>query len=349
MELQYTQTTPVLKYDPELMDRLLAAYRCAQEHAKNADIPVAQSDLWDLIVDQEMQPLKTAIEAGDTRGMFDYLSRIGKDYAWFGGLTLGIDGYTPQHWTTGQVAELYWEKLVLLGEACGALCIENPESGPYESNIRLSPEIVLAKIEAQIGVSLSPPDNILTTFGIKVGSGVYHYRHINAIYAAQMMANLLPDAGRVVEVGGGLGLLALYAQRMKTLDYSIYDLPISGMISGFFLLNTLGADQVCLFGEDRQKAAVHIKPFWTLADISTNSVDLVVNQDGLNEIDLVTVEFLIQHMERVTKSRFLSLNLETLGEDRRVAAYVRQFTDMKRLWRSKTWVREGYVDELYEC
>lgn len=349
IQLQHAKTMPELAFDSKLMERLLAAYRAAQEHAKGADVPGVEVDMWDMILEQEMQPFKSAVEAGDTRAMYDYLSNIGREYVWFGGLSLGVDGYTPRHWTADQVVELYWEKMVSLGEACGALCIENPESGPYQCNFRLAPDEVLAKLEAQLGVSLTPPDDVLPTFGLKIGSSVYHYRHINAIYAAQMMTRLVPDAGRVAEIGGGLGLLALYARRMKRLEYSIYDLPISGIISGFFLLHSLGPEQVCLFGEEGQKAAVHIKPFWTLADIPTSSLDMIVNQDGLNEVDLATVEFLIRHTERATKSYFLSLNHETFGNDRRVSSYVRQFTGMTRLWRSKTWVREGYVDELYEC
>lgn len=349
IQLQHILTKPELAYAPELMDRLLTAYRAAQEHAKVADIPVVETNMWDMIIEQEMQPFKSAVETGDTRAMFDYLSNIGRDYVWFGGLTLGIDGYTPRHWTVDQVVQLYWEKMVALGEACGALCIENPESGAYQCNIRLTPDEVLARLEMQLGVPLTPPDDILPTFGLKIGSGVYHYRHINAIYAAQMMARLVPATGRVAEIGGGLGLLAFYAQRMKPLEYSIYDLPISCIISGFFLMHALGPDRVCLFGENGQKTVVHIKPFWTLTDIPTSSLDLVVNQDGLNEIDLATVEFLIRHAERTTKSYFLSLNHETFGNDRRVSTYVCKFTSMTRLWRSKTWVREGYVDELYEC
>lgn len=349
IRLQYAKTRPELAYNPELMERLLGAYRAAQEHIKGANLSPVETDMWDMIINQEMQPFKLAVEAGDTRAMFDYLSNIGRDYVWFGGLTLGIDGYTPSGWTANQVVQLYWEKMVALGESCGALCIENPESGPYQCNIELTPDEVLARIEAQLDVSLTPPDDILPTFGLKIGPSVFHYRHINAIYAAQVMAKLMPNVECVAEIGGGLGLLALYAQRMRSLEYSIYDLPISCIISGFFLLHALGPDRVCLFGESGQKTAVHIKPFWTLADTPTNSVDLVVNQDGLNEIDLATVEFLLRHVERATKSYFLSLNHETFGSDRRVSTYVCNFTGMTRLWRSKTWVREGYVDELYGC
>lgn len=350
LDLQHSTTTPQLTYDPEMMERLLVAYRAAQEHAKSAALPVAEADMWDMIIGQEMQPFRSAIENGDMQAMFRYLSSIGREYVWFGGLSLGIDGYTPRDWTENQVAQLYWEKMVALGEACGALCIENPESGAYQQNIRLEPSEVKARLEAQLGVSLTPPDDILPTFGIKVGSNVYHYRHINAVYAAQLVANLAPSGGRVAEIGGGLGLLALYSTRMVSLEYSIYDLPVSCVISGFFLMNALGPERVCLFGEDQQhEGAVHIRPFWTLADVRNDSLDLIVNQDGLNEIDLITIEFLVRNIERTTKSNFLSLNHETFGAERRVAAYVPIYTDMTRRWRSKNWVREGYVDELFEC
>jgi len=349
LSLRYAQTSPELQYDQELMNRLLVAYQVAEEHAKTANLPELEADMWDTIVNQEMQAFKSAVDNGDTREMFDYLSKIGKDYVWFGGLTLGIDGYTPKNWSSEKVVWLYWEKLVALGEACGAICIENPESGPYHSNIQLGPEELLQRIEEKLGVSLTPPDNVLPTSGLGVGSSVFHYRHINGIYGAQILTRLVPAGGRVAEIGGGLGLLAIYSQRMKPLQYEIYDLPISCIISGFFLLHALGPDQVCLLGELHDKQPVHIKPFWTLADIQSNQLDLAVNQDGLNEIDMPTVEFLVRNLERATKSRFLSLNHETFGTDRRVSAYVQKFTSMTRLWRSKTWVREGYVDELYEC
>lgn len=349
IHLQHTQTMPALTYDPVLMRRLLAAYKASQEHAVEVSLPFVEADMWDNIIAQEMEPFKSAVEAGDTNAMFDYLSKIGEHYVWFGGLTLGVDGYTPHHWTANQIVQLYWEKMVALAEACGALCIENPESGAYQCNIQLDPIEVLAKLEATIGVSLTPPDNILPTFGLKIGKDVYHYRHINAIYAAQLLTSLVSQSGQVAEIGGGLGLLALYAQRIKSLEYSIYDLPISCIISGFFLLHALGPDRVCLFREDGPKTAIRIKPYWTFAEAPPNSLDLVVNQDGLNEVALAKAQFLMQHTERATRSYFLSLNHETFGNGRRVSAYVNQFTDMTRLWRSKTWVREGYVDELYEC
>lgn len=350
LDIQQSTTTPQLNYDAKLMERLLVAYLAAQEHAKSAAPQGAEPDMWDMIIGQEMQPFKSAIETGDMQAMFQYLSSIGRDYVWFGGLSLGIDGYTPRDWTEDQVAQLYWEKMVALGEACGALCIENPESGAYQQNIRLQPSEVTCRLEARLGVSLTPPDDVLPTFGFKVGSKVYHYRHINSIYAAQLVANMVPAGGRVAEIGGGLGLLALYATRMKSMDYSIYDLPVSCVISGFFLMNALGPERVCLFGEDQQQeGAIHLKPFWTLGDLDTDNLDLVVNQDGLNEIDLTTVEFLVRNIERTTKSHFLSLNHETFGDERRVAAYVAKYTNMKRLWRSKNWVREGYVDELFQC
>lgn len=346
--VNYAQTSADLKYDPELMKRLLSAYRAAEKHANTINLPVPETDMWDTIVNQEMHIFKTAVKNGDTRGMFDYLSGIGRNYVWFGGLTLGIDGYTPPNWTPEQVAQLYWDKMVALGEASGAICIENPESGPYLRNIRMAPEELLRRMENQMEVSLTPPDRILSTFGVSIGSSVFHYRHINAIYGAQILTRLVPVEGRIAEIGGGLGLLAFYAQRMKPLQYEIYDLPISCIISGFFLLHALGTDRVCLFGESGEKRAVHIKPFWALEDVQTSHMDLVVNQDGLNEIDTPTVQFLIRNVERTTRSRFLSLNHETFGVDRRVSAYIQKHTAMNRLWRSKSWVREGYVDELFE-
>jgi hypothetical protein len=348
VQVRHATTSPILTYDRELMARLLTAYRAAEEHASRATLPVAEPDMWDIIVGQEMLAFKRAIDCGDLESMFHYLSNIGMDYVWYGGLSLGIDGYTPRDWEPSQAAELYWEKMIALAEACGALCLENPESGAYHSNIRLHPDDVRARIETQLGISLSPPDQVLPTFGFAAGSNVFHYRHINAIYAAQLVAQLAPEGGRVAEIGGGLGLLALFSGRMKTLSYTIYDLPVSCLISGFFLAHAIGHEYVCLFGEEEHNAqAVHLKPYWSLADAPAKSFDVVVNQDGLNEIHPTVVEFLVQNLERTSRSYFLSLNHETFGMQHRVANYMSVFSTMQRLWRSKNWVREGYVDELY--
>jgi len=325
---------------------LVKAYWAATEDWKVAGLAAPGADLWDHILQNDMKAFADAIESGDTDRIFDYLASIGRSYSWFGGLTLGVDGYTPAYWTAERVALLYWEKLICLAESCGVLNIENPESGPYQENIRRDADQLVARLESHFKISLTPPDDILPTFGFVVRSRIFHYRHINAIYAAAKIADLVPENGRVAEIGGGLGLGALYARRFKPLDYTIYDLPVSCVVSGFFLMNALGKEKVCLFGERTTADTIKVYPYWALAQTEDESLDLAVNQDSLPEIDDVSVAFLLGHVNRTVKRNFLSLNHETFGH-RRVSEFIDKHIGLKRTWRSRNWVREGYVDELY--
>lgn len=349
LAVPFRQTIPDLQSGEESVVRLIAAYKAATaaEAETNINVPGRGGDLWDHILQNDMANFCAALEEGDTAAIFSYLKGIGSRYVWFGGLTLGIDGYTPQRWSQEQVAALYFEKLVALAEAVGALNLESPESGPWQENIRLKPDAVISALESHLGIDITPPDDILATFGVVARDRVYHYRHINALYAAQLIACHAPAGGRVAEIGGGLGLAALYARRFKSMEYTIYDLPISNLVAGFFLIQALGPDQVCLFGEEpAAQGGVRLQPYWMLADVEDKSLDVVLNQDALPEIDDDIIGFLLSHITRGLRGDFLSINHETFGA-RRVADFIAKHTDMRRMSRARNWVREGYVDERF--
>lgn len=349
LTVPFRQTLPDLKDAQESVARLIAAYKAATaaETETSNNVPRRGGDLWDHIMQNDLARFCAALDEGDVAAVFSYLKGIGSRYVWFGGLTLGIDGYTPQNWSQNQIAALYYEKLVTLAEALGALNLESPESGPWQENIRLKPDAVISVLEAHLGIDITPPDDVLATFGVVARDRVYHYRHINALYAAHMVANYAPTAGCVTEIGGGLGLVALYARRFKPLEYTIYDLPISNLVAGFFLIQSLGPEQVCLFGEKPvTQNVVRLQPYWMLAGVEDNSIDVVLNQDALPEIDDDIIGFLLRHVDRGLRGNFLSINHETFGA-RRVANFIAKHTNMRRVSRARTWVREGYVDECF--
>ncbi|MCK1534625.1 MULTISPECIES: putative sugar O-methyltransferase [unclassified Bradyrhizobium] len=344
--LKYRFTVPQRNHDPEIVQRLMAAYQAALENQKVAKFPTPGVDLWDHILSNDLLQFRDALAAGDLQFIQSFMPNIGRDYTWFGGLSLGIDGYTPVEFRQSEIALLYWEKMVALAESQGVLNCENPESGPYLKNIHVNPRDLILKMQSELGIDIAPPDDILPTFGFIADERVYHYRHINSLYAAAQCRHYLKPGASVIEIGAGLGLSCLYARRFQPLDYSIYDLPLTCFISGFFLMNALGKDQVCLFGETPNRDAVKILPYWSIADLADGAVDLALNQDGLPEIDDITVQFLLRNIERCVNDKFYSFNHEVFGL-RRVSTFVAQHTGFKRLSRGRNWVREGYVDELY--
>jgi hypothetical protein len=48
-----------------------------------------------------------------------------------------------------------------------------------------------------------------------------------------------------------LGRTAFYAKQFRLRNYTIVDLPMTSVAQANFLGGALGADDVCLFGEDR--------------------------------------------------------------------------------------------------
>ena len=109
LTVPFRQTLPDLKGGQESIARLIAAYKTATEAEIdiNINVPARGGDLWDHILQNDMASFCAALEEGDVTAIFSYLKGIGSRYVWFGGLTLGIDGYTPQSWSQEQVAVLW--------------------------------------------------------------------------------------------------------------------------------------------------------------------------------------------------------------------------------------------------
>jgi hypothetical protein len=103
---------------------------------------------------------------------------------------------------------------------------------------------------------------------------------VQAIYQAWRIFSLVEGniEVRVAEIGAGIGRTALYAKKLGVRDYTIVDLPISAVAQANFLSRALGADEVCLFGEDRR--GVRILPPAAFLD-GSDHYDIVVNVDSL--------------------------------------------------------------------
>ena len=71
-------------------------------------------------------------------------------------------------------------------------------------------------------------------------------------YVAWRARQLVDPTAKVLEIGGGYGMLGLLAHRAGMKDWTILDLPFVGCIQMGYLMRVLGADAVSATGEDRQ-------------------------------------------------------------------------------------------------
>jgi hypothetical protein len=329
--------------------RLIRAYQLAVQDARSATMHAADSDLWTAIVAQHMPELVAILNSADAPALARFLQRFGAEYTWFGGLTLGLDGYFRAR-DAGELASLYADKLACLAEAVGAAPRECPEQGDYAVLPGRPVDELVAAIEQEIGITIEPPRGVVYTAGLSSSRGPLHYRHFNALYSALLAVGI---GKRICEFGAGLGLTAVYAKRLGALNYTIFDLPLVNVIAGNYLLCALGEDAVSLYREPESPDTVRVLPFWTCCEEPAQRFDVALNQDSFPEIDESLVRRYVDEITRTTTGHLISINQEAqapISDARRhlwVARLLSRDRRFARIRRSPYWMREGYVEEIY--
>jgi hypothetical protein len=332
-----------------IAQRLIGAYQYAVQDAGSSTMQAANSDLWTAIVAQHMPELLSILNSADATALARFLRHFGAEYTWFGGLTLGLDGYFRAR-DAGELAALYADKLACLAEAVGAAPRECPEQGDYAVLPGRPVDELVAAIEQEIGITIEPPRGVVHTVGLRSSRGPLHYRHFNALYSAMLAAGL---GKRICEFGAGLALTAMYARRLGALEYTIFDLPLVNVIAGNYLLCALGEHAVSLYREPETADTVRVLPFWTCCEEPAQRFDVALNQDSFPEIDEALVRRYVDEIARTTTGHFISINQEArapisdAGRHLWVAGLLSEDRRFARIRRSPYWLREGYVEEIY--
>lgn len=326
-------------------ERLIRAYHCALEDEKKSSLKREGEDLWTGLIRNELPELTRAVDQKKPKELAEVLMNFGREHVWFGGITTCIDGYN-KNLNPAHIALTYWDKLVCLAEYLGVLRVESPEAGPWGAGLHESLNKVIDGIEKEIGIEISPPLGIIHTDGVETDKGLFHYRHINALYSAIKVVRLMRKGGAALELGGGLGITAMYAYKLGVQDYTILDLPITCLLAGHYLIHAVGERGVTLYGEQQMDGEIKILPYWKCLSIPEKSKSLILNQDSLPEIADNLIEEYLNQFKRVGKEYFLSINHECFYP-RTVNNFVRKSGGYEQIYRSRNWVREGYVEELY--
>ncbi len=320
-----------------IAERILNAY-----HRAEKDWPGKPSDQWTSIVESDLQDVKNLLNGDDPIKLAAYFQHYGEKFVGFGGFTLGWDGY---YLTLSDLAALYKDKLLCLAEAVGALPLENPEQGEKRNSFLDNGEVI-DLIEKKLCIDISLPV-VCYILGLSTPQGAFHYRQLNAIYAAWKIKSFASfwTAWRlqsVREIGGGLGLAAFYSWCLGLRDYTLLDLPIGNAFAAHFLIRALGNSAVTLYGEFPVHNEIKVMPFWYRDP--DKKYYLTMNQDGFPEI----AESLVRgYLDDIAKdsSYFLSINQE--AQRLKVPALLDGDKRFYKMERSRYWLREGYVEELY--
>jgi hypothetical protein len=239
------------------------------------------------------------------------------------------------------------DMLVRLAEAIGAISLENPEGGQWGRNMTLTTADLVSAIEERVGVALPLPDVHYGYCGLRVDGGFISASGLTAYYCAfrAMQLTRLMQRPRMVEIGGGLGYLARFAFLMGCRDFTILDLPLTNLCQAYYLLRTVGPDRVVLAGEAARSgdSVIRVLPPNTFDELE--SVDLVVNVDGITEYGEDIALTYLQKICRLTPV-MMSVNHEVNAY--RFRDLVMRACAVRSFQRFPYWLRNGYVEEIVE-
>ncbi len=205
--------------------------------------------------------------------------------------------------------------------------------------------------------SIFPPGGGGGAFGIVSNAGVYCIKDLYGRYTGELVNTISDRHGlnQIREIGGGLGVVAYFYNKIAVnkLPYTVYDLPAVSLMQAQFLMRSIGEDRVTLDGETSGcDGGIYLKPFWRVFDDAGARV-LWINQDSMPEINSDLAEKYVRAISESENSFFLSINQEAQapdgigGRQLRVPGLTSREKRLDRQYRSRDFLRSGYIEELY--
>jgi hypothetical protein len=350
--MSFRAAKPITADDLSLCDRLLVAY-----HSASTEVP-PQEGMWVTSVFQKrQQTLLEALHSHDRRELARVLASMFRSDIVVG-MAAGSFGLnnlwagTRWFWTT-QISE----QLVSLAESQGVVRTENPEQGDVGIAFAdgLSP-IVAALEQALGGRSLDFPE-VGSAYGIDIDGRLITPDWPDQIYGAVRLREairlFLPDAGaarrRVVEIGGGYGGMAYWFTRLTDATITVIDLPVVNVLQGYFLAQALGHDKVSLYQEAPN--GVTVLPTHAL-DAIAPGFDVLANKDSMPEIPRPALDDYLQWSRQSCQGILYSYNQEAAAifdgtPQNVVSEFVETVGGYTLIRRDPSWMRSGYVEEIY--
>jgi hypothetical protein len=354
-ELTFTQPATCSDAQLRLCERIVRAHRAAREQ------PEELSPIWQGNVGRYYGALERALAAGDPRALNEQLRWLFRR-PFLAGIATPIDYEDPiqlRYW-----ALLTYDRLASLAEAVGAVRAESPEQGLTGRVLAEGIDSVPERIESVLGISLDYP-RVGAPYGILIGGRLITRETVVHLHAAVALREAIEvhlwrssaQAVHIVEIGGGFAGAAMWYLRLPRRaegSYTIVDLPLMNAFQAYFLGEIYGAEALQLCGEHDSGAPIRILPPHALTGPQPLAADVVFNQDSLPELSEKVAREYLAWMQGHVRGLFLSLNQEGSAPVGGVAQLIvpeltADFGGLTRIARRPSWVRRGYVEELYRC
>jgi hypothetical protein len=316
--------------------------------------------MWLWIFDAYQRELAATLERGDEEGLAAVMASMFQE-----DFVLGLASGPLITHTNSRLASRIWclksfDALVSLAEALGVVPVENPEQGGTGLAFQAGLGDLLLRLERELGFRLDFPD-VGAPSGVTVQDRLITPDTPDQIYAAVRLDQAIclhldrgtggVESRRVVEIGGGYGAMCYWflQRREAVATYTIVDLPIVNVIQGYFLACALGPTRVSFYEEPSSQ--VMIVPNHALAEVAS-PFDVLVNKDSMPEMPhAAMIEYLdwgATNCEGLFYSYNQEVNADFLGEAQGVVhRAIAALGCFERLRRDESWVRRGYVEEIY--
>jgi hypothetical protein len=346
--------------DERIAARIISSHRQVKLREKFADVPSLQDSMWGTFLQEEYAALRRLVEQGETDGLARYLSTIFRSEA-VNGYTYGTkyDQFPHRWWYLPVGIEL---SVITLAESVGILRAECPEQGQiaYWRN-DFTEERLIGQLESFFSMRIEAP-RTGDARGIIFGGRFLTSETCSQIYTAHRMREAINrEIGgsselNIVEIGGGYGGLCYWMHRLLGIRinrYVIVDLPEVNLVQAYFL-SSLGTPELLLMGEEKRKGepGIELIPHWTLPDLDLRP-NVLINQDSMPEMPQAEVERYLTWGSDNVDGLFLSFNQESYSPWRgvpqvHVPSVVGRYPRFRRIARNASWVRRGYVEEIYK-
>ena len=363
LDITYRQAKEVTAEDVLLCSRLIAAYHKAA--ANKAKMEDNTSQIWAQGINKYCSKLLSVMRSSDAEELSKMLSSMFKQEFVYG-LASGSLIENAKSTLGAKIWSLkYQDNVAALAEYLGVVRTESSQQGVKGYALKDGFDALVSKIEESIGIAMDFPD-IGAPYGVKANNSLITMEHPEHLYVAlrisQAAGDYLKDREKeplsLVEIGAGFGGLAYWAIKLKKIkvgSYTIIDLPLINVLQGYFLVKAFGAANVRLYGEiSNNNAMITILPAFSFEEEINKNIDVLINENSMPEMSNAIVENYIQFAKKKVSGIFFSYNHEAYsvvhGKPQVfVPEIVERVGGFKRLSRNASWVRGGYVEEVYRC
>ena len=244
---------------------------------------------------------------------------------------------------TSKEAETAADHFVALGEYTLASKYFSPEAmvSPLKKKIFIT-NIIKKIVDLKFEGKVIFPNPYINEAGLGTEFGVASIRVPAAIYQALRARDF---GSKICEIGPGLGRTAYFSKLLGVKKYTLVDLPIPSLCQAYFLGSSLPNESFTFNHHSLNELGGFIfrQPDTFMQEY--DQYDLILNVDSLTEMGIDVARAYLKNFVGKT-NWFLSINHE--GNEFSVREIAAELPEYKLISRNRSWIRQGYVEELFQ-